>query len=406
MKALIKKITPKFVLSIYHFKLALFGALIYGFPSKKIKVIGATGTKGKSSVCELASKILEEKGYKVAMISSIYFKIGDDIKKNDLKMTMPGRMKIQRFFKKANKAKCDYAILEVTSEGILQHRHRFIDFDAVVLNNLSPEHIDHHGSFENYRAAKGKLFKACKKTHIINNDDENREYFLQFKADKKIKFSINNDSDIKAEIVHEASFDLKGIPFNLNLIGRFNAYNALCAISVAKSQGIDLNTCKTALEKVKGIEGRLEFVQEHPFKIVVDYAHTADSLEKVYKTLQGSKICVLGSCGGGRDKWRRPKLGKIASKYCNKIIITNEDPYDEDPMAIINQIAERAPQAEKILDRRQAISKAIKIANPNDIVIITGKGSEIWMCVEKGKKIPWSDAQIAREELEKMKKGD
>ena len=181
--------------------------------------------------------------------------------------------------------------------------------------------------------------------------------------------------------------------------------NALAAISVAKAYGINLETCRKALEKAKGISGRMEVVSEKPVKIIVDYAHTPEQLEAVYKTFEGKNlICVLGSCGGGRDKWRRPVLGEIAKKYCKEIIITNEDPYDEDPMEIINQIIETAgPRAQKILDRKEAIEKAIKLAKQGDIVIITGKGSEPWMCLENGRKIPWDDRKICQEKLQESK---
>lgn len=421
MKNLIKKFIPSFLLSWYHFLLAFGGAFFYRFPAKKLKVIGITGTKGKSTVIELGEKILEKAGYKVASISSIKFKIGNEEWKNELKMTMPGRFKLQRFLRKAVNRGCQYAILEVTSEGILQYRHKFIDFDAVVFTNLFPEHIERHGSFEKYQEAKGKLFQKCKKTHIINLDDKNSEYFLQFPAEKKFGFSTSGvlSSSIKAENIQElatgVSFEVQGVNFKLNLFGKFNVENALAAICLGLSQGLSLENCKKTLEKIKGISGRMEIVIEKPFKVIVDYAHTPNSLEKVYKIvsrfkIQGSKlVCLLGSCGGGRDKWKRPKLGEIAARYCDEIILTNEDPYDENPLQIINEIEQgilklkaqssKLKTFHKILDRREAINKALSSAKPNDTVIITGKGSEPWLCIEKGKKIPWDDCQIVREEF-------
>jgi len=421
MKSLIKRFTPAFLINWYHLILAFFGALIYRFPSRKLKVIGVTGTGGKSTVVELASKILEEAGYKVASISSIRFRIKDKKWKNELKMTMPGRFKIQRFLRKAVNAGCQYAILEVTSEGILQHRQKFIDFDIAVFTNLSPEHIERHGSFEKYRETKGKLFKQCKKIHILNLDDKNSEYFLQFSA-KKFGFSIYGGQTSFGgltsvigkniqEFPDKISFEIKNTKFTLNFFGKFNVQNALAAICIGLSQGVSLETCKRALEKVEGIPGRMEIVIKEPFTVVVDYAHTPESLRKVYETVKYSishvpcsMICVLGSCGGGRDKWKRPKMGEIAAKYCQEIIVTNEDPYDENPMEIINQVAEGIPgRAKKILDRREAIREAIKLAREGDIVIITGKGSEPWMCVEKGKKISWDDRRIVREEFDKLK---
>jgi len=415
MKELIKKFIPESLLGFYHYLLAVIGVFLYGFPSKKIKVIGVTGTSGKTTVVNLATKILEEAGYKVASLSSIKFKIGNREWENKLKMTMPGRFKIQRFLKQAFKEKCQYFVLEVTSEGIKQFRHKFIDFEVAVFTNLSPEHIEAHKGFENYKEAKLKLFKETKNIHIINSDDENARYFLEIPAKRKILFSLEKEIDsyelkvIKAEDIKEEvfglSFKVKNIDFNLKLLGRFNIYNALAAICIGLSQGVSLEICKKALEKTKGIPGRMEIVIKEPFKIIVDYAHTPEALEKVYKTFENrSLICVLGSCGGGRDKWKRPVLGKIAAKYCKEIIITNEDPYDEDPMKIIDEVAKGADgKAKKILDRRKAIKQALITAQPNDVIIITGKGSEPWICVEKGKKIPWDDRKVVTGEFDRIK---
>jgi UDP-N-acetylmuramoyl-L-alanyl-D-glutamate--2,6-diaminopimelate ligase len=381
--------------------------MIFGFPGllrsrasdgqgKEMKIIGVTGTSGKSTTVDFITRILDENGDKVASISSIRFKIGEKEWENKYKMTMPGRFVIQKFLRQAKNAGCNFVVLEVTSEGIRQFRHKFINFDCAVFTNLTPEHIESHGSFENYRNEKIKLFKAAKNIHVINSDDENSKYFWDIYAKQKIGFSIK---------------DANNFDFKLNLIGDFNVLNALAAISVARVYGIDDATSKRALEKAKGISGRMEVVAQNPVKVIVDYAHTPDQLEAVYKALdsrfrgndEGGLICVLGSCGGGRDKWKRPILGEIAKKYCKEIIITNEDPYDESPMEIINQVAEKAGEtAKKVLDRGEAIETAIKLAKPGEVVIITGKGSEPWMCVGSGRKIPWDDRQIAREALAKI----
>ena len=396
MKNLIKKFIPEPFLNFYHFILAFLGEMIYRFPSKQLKVIGVTGTSGKSTVVEMTAKILEEAGYKVASLSSIKFKIGEKEWQNKLKMTMPGRWEIQKFLRQAVDKDCQYAILEVTSEGIKQYRHKFIDFDAAVLTNLSPEHIEVHGGFEKYKEAKAKLFKATKKIHIINLDDKNAEYFWKIPAETKIGYSINEG--------------VKLLPKNFKLLGRFNLHNAVAATKVGLSQGISLEVCQRALEKVKGIPGRMEIIIKEPFTVIVDYAHTPEELKNVYETIENWKlkignsrmICVLGACGGGRDKWKRPVMGKIASQYCSEVIITNEDPYDEGPMEIIEQIAAGAgDRARKILDRREAIRQALRLARPGDMVVITGKGCEPWLCLAKGKKIPWDDRQVAREEFQR-----
>lgn len=418
-KELIKKFIPLFLLSIYHYKLALLGAFIFGFPGllrsrasdgqgKNMKIIGVTGTSGKSTTVDFICRILEQAhstgsgqaGNKVASISTVRFKIGDKEWKNELKMTMPGRMKVQKFLRQAINEKCQFAVLEVSSEGIRQFRHKFIDFDTAVFTNLSPEHIESHGGFKNYRNEKLKLFKATKNIHVINADDENSKYFLDVPANKKINFSIKDAKNIDLQR-DGLLFKIQNTEFKIPLLGEFNVYNALAAICVAKAYGINLEICKKALEKAKGISGRMEIVAKNP-TIIVDYAHTPEQLEAVYKTFKAQPlICVLGSCGGGRDKWKRSVLGEIAKKYCKEIVVTNEDPYDENPTDIINQVAETAgPEVQKILDRKEAIEVAVKLARPDDVVIITGKGSEPWMCVANGKKIPWDDRQIAVDALQ------
>ena len=400
IKEKIKKFIPSFLLNIYHFKLALLGAFLYGFPgkNKNIKIIGVTGTSGKSTTIDFICRILEKAGFKVASFSSVRFKIGDKEWKNELKMTMPGRMKVQKFLRQAVNEKCQFAVLEITSEGIRQSRHRFIDFDAAVFTNLSPEHVESHGGFENYRNEKLKLFKVAKNIHIMNADDKNAGCFLDIPANKKITFRIKDAQNIKTG--NQIGFEFQNQKFNLNLIGEFNIYNAIAAIFVARAYDINLEVCKEALGKAKAIPGRMEIVAKNPL-VVVDYAHTPEQLESAYKSLkQKSLICVLGSCGGGRDKWKRPVLGEIAKKYCKEIIITNEDPYDENPLDIINEVANTAGnKAQKILDRKEAIKTALSLAKPDEAVIITGKGSESWMCVANGKKIPWDDREIARDVL-------
>ncbi|MEA2113476.1 MAG: UDP-N-acetylmuramoyl-L-alanyl-D-glutamate--2,6-diaminopimelate ligase, partial [Patescibacteria group bacterium] len=386
-----RKIIPQpifnFFQPAYHFLLGALAVFWYGFPSRKLKVIGVTGTNGKSTIVYLTANILEKAEYAVASISSIQFKIKDNIWLNDLKMTMPGRFEIQKFLRRAVKAGCQYAVLEVTSEGIKQHRHRFIGFDTAVLANLTPEHIESHGGFENYKKAKGGLFQALKKSGkaIVNLDDPNAEYFLRFPAGKKWGYAIrpprkegvNVQNLIRAENCkankNGVSFTADDANFNLNLLGEFNIYNSLAAIAVGIAEKISLGKIKLALEEVRGIPGRLEIITKKPFTVIIDYAHTPDALEKVYQTIKksfgGRIIGVLGAAGGGRDKWKRPEMGKIADKYLDKIIITNEDPYDEEPQAIISGITAgiKKKPVEKIIDRKKAIRRALKIARKGDV---------------------------------------
>jgi len=403
IKTLIKKITPRLILSWYYQLLPVLGSLIYRFPSKKLNIIGVTGTNGKSSTVELITSIFQQADIKIASITSIRFQINDKTWKNKLKMTMPGRFKIQKFLRKAVNQGCKYVILEVTSEGIKQHRHKMIDFNTAVFTNLEKEHIESHGSFENYKKAKLELFKLAN-TLIVNLDNEHAEAFLNFNK-KKITYSINQQSDFKGEEIelmpNYSSFEVNNNFIKTSLLGEFNIYNSLAAIAVCMNENIDISIIQKVLENVKTISGRMELVIDKPFKVYVDYAHTPDALESVYKTIkqteQGRMICVLGSCGGGRDKWKREEFGKLSSKYCDEILLTNEDPYDEDPNQIVEDISKHTTKKhKKIIDRKEAIKQAINIANDNDVVIITGKGSEPWMVVKNNKKIPWDDREIVK----------
>jgi len=395
VKKILKKFISAFLIDWYHWILPAIGAVLYRFPSRKMKVIGVAGTDGKTTVTEMISKILEEAGYKIALSNSVRFKIGEEVKINTLRMTMPGRAWLQKFLRQAVDKGSQYAVLEVTSEGIKQYRHKFIDFEVAVLTNLTPEHIEAHGGFENYRAANGKLFQATKNVHIINIDEENVDYCLKFPAKKKYIYGL-----------YQGDINNKDLQYNLKLPGEFNISNALAATGVALSQGISLEICKKALENMEGVPGRMEEVISKPFKVFVDYAVTPAALEKVYQTLKpekGKMICVLGACGGGRDKWKRPVLGEIAVRYCNEVIITNEDPYDDDPKEIIEQIAEGTKgKAKKFLNRREAIKEALKLAKESDLVVITGKGCESSICLARGKKIPWDDREVVREEFKKI----
>jgi len=390
--ASVKKFIPKpvfnFFQPFYHLSLAYLAATAYGFPARKLKIVGVTGTNGKSTVVHLISSILEEAGEKVASVSSLRFRINKKEETNALKMTMPGRFKLQKFLREAIRARCKYAVIEVTSEGIKQLRHTGINFYMAVLTNVTPEHIESHGTFEKYRAAKAELFKKAK-IHVLNGEDPSIDYFLKISVQNRIIYSK------------------KDFPPNirLKLLGDFNLENATAAYHAAKLLEIEFAAIKSALEKIEGVPGRLEFIQKEPFAIVVDYAHTPDALEKVYKTLGENLICVLGSAGGRRDKWKRPEMGKIADKFCKKIILTNEDPYDENPEAILADVEQGIVQKikfQKILDRREAIREAIKSAELGDTVIITGKGAEPWMMLANGQKLSWDDREVVKKELQKM----
>ena len=443
----IKKFIPKsafeFFQPAYHYALAFFGALVYGFPSKKLYVIGVTGTKGKTTTSNLIHHILNSSGQKTGLITTVNIKIGDKEEANKLKQTMLGRFKLQKLLAQMVKEGCAYAVVETSSEGILQFRHKFVDYNAGVFINLSPEHLERHGGFENYRSAKIKLFeKVARKKNgvgIYNLDDENAERFLKPEIKNKWGYGIKNNfqfpmptgrqaisnfqsilkiSDIKLR-ANGSEFSANGVNYKTNLVGEFNIYNCAAAICAALSQSIATEKIQKSLESFKSVPGRMEVIDSKKgFRIIVDYAHEPKSLEEVYKAARdtqigesnGKLVCVLGSAGGGRDKWKRPEMGKIAAGYCDEIILTNEDPYDENPNSILDEIEFGFGKMEngkwkmeknyfKIIDRKEAIKKAISLAKKGDVVVLTGKGGEVWMCVEKGKKIEWNERKIVEEIL-------
>ncbi len=419
----IKKIIPEELFTKlqppYHYTMALLGAILYRFPSRHITVVGITGTKGKSSTVEILTAILDAAGKKTASAGTIRFKIGDKIWNNKYKMTMPGRFFVQKFLRQAVDAQCEYAVIEMTSQGTLQYRHKFIDLDALIFLNLSPEHIEAHGGYENYVAAKLKLAEALQestkknKILVVNADDKESERFLRYTVDTKKTFSLK-DAEPYLFDPYGLYISYRGKNLRSHLQGTFNIYNILAALTYATTQGISPDIAEKGLKELTGIAGRVQKIKlpnDNPqakkqnFNVIVDYAHTVDSLEKVYNVFKDSrKICVLGNTGGGRDTWKRPAMGKVANDNCHHIILTNEDPYDEDPKEIIDQMLPEITSTpyEIIMDRREAIHKAITLAEKGDTVIITGKGTDPYIMGPQGKKIVWSDARVAEEELEKV----
>lgn len=421
----LKRLIPKSIFNklqpAYHYGLALLGALIYRFPSRKLNVVAVTGTKGKSTTAELISAILDESGKKTALTNTIRFKIGNKSRENKYKMTMPGRFFLQKFLREALDSGCEYAVIEMSSEGAKQFRHKFISIDTLVFTNLSPEHIESHGSYEKYREAKLEIARAVlksgkkRKILVANKDDGESGHFIDLSFSEKYTYSLK-DAEPYTSTDHSSMLTFDGITMHSALPGEFNIYNMLSALTYAQSQDIPLKTVKKAFEKYEGARGRMEKItlpNKHPlrkkqnFSVIVDYAHTPDSLEKVYRVFRDKDtICILGNTGGGRDTWKRPEMAKIADQYCGRIILTNEDPYDEDPEKIIQEMKSsiKKHRPEVILDRRQAINTALSKARKDSVVIITGKGSDPYIMEASGKKTPWDDATVVREELEKVLK--
>jgi len=418
----IRRLIPRRLFGIfqrpYHWALAYLAALRYRFPSRKIKVIAVTGTKGKSSTVEILNAILEEAGFKTALSDTIRFKVGDKSWRNLYKMSMPGRFAMQKLIRKAVDEGCQYITIEMTSQGALFHRHRWIEIDTLIFTNLSPEHIKAHGSYEDYVQSKLSIARdmrrSRKKTTIIGNaDDKESDRFLACQADRKITYSVRDFEPYRIR-PDGLDFTMKGRTVRSHLSGLFNLYNITAAVAGASNEGVSTENILSAVEAFHGVPGRVERVRAgQDFEVIVDYAHTSDSLEKLYKVFRpdpsaagrGSKrlIAVLGGTGGGRDSWKRREMGRLADIYCDEVILTDEDPYDEDPAEIIKDVAigivSKKPLV--IMDRREAIREAVERARANDAVLITGKGTDPYIMGPRGSKTPWSDARVAREEIKK-----
>jgi len=413
----LKKIIPAAIFKkaqpYYHYVLAYFGALKYHHPSQEIKVIGITGTKGKSSTTEILARILREDGKKVASLSTIQFQIDGQVSRNLFKMTMPGRFFVQKFLRDAVNAQCEYAILEMTSEGAKQYRQTFIEIDALIFTNLTPEHIESHGSFELYKAAKLSIAQTVADSPkrprflVANVDDEHGADFLDFPVEHTIPYSLQN---LTLYSLHKDSISLviHNVTIRVPLVGLFNVYNTLAAVTLAQALGVSLESMQNSLRDIPAIAGRVELIESpsgahKKVTVVVDYAHTPDSLTQLYQAFPDRyKVGVLGNTGGGRDTWKRPEMGAIAEHYCDEIILTNEDPYDENPLKIVQEMkkgmSDSAP-VEIIMDRKIAIKSAIERAPKDAYVLITGKGTDPYIMGPNGTKQEWSDAEVVKELL-------
>jgi len=389
-------------------------------------VIGVTGTNGKTTTVNLITNILNTAGYKVGMASTINFQIGETRWINDTKQTTLGPFFLQKTLRQMVKAGCKYAVLEISSHSITQSRINGINIDVAVITNVSPEHIEYHGSFNNYLNTKGQLFQKVSKDPrkfgvskilVSNTGDKYFSFFNQFVADKKITYGLKSgivyatDINQKPEGTHFVlHVPNNTIPVDLRLPGEFNVENALAAAAVAISLQVPLEVVKKGLDESATVAGRFEHVNSgQKYSIIVDYAHTPPALENVfslYRRLTPGKLYgVFGATGGGRDKSKRPHMGKVVDKYADYIIVTNDDPYEEDEWGIIDQVSSGINRSEgknfwKIPDRREAIRLALTLAKEGDCVVVAGKGCEEVMML-RGKRIPWNDKIVIKELLER-----
>ena len=451
VKQFIKKHVPKHILDLRHLVYAWYGAVRYGHPSNELFVIGITGTSGKSTTVFLLRTLLEKLGYTVGSLSTIDFHVAGENKLNNKKMTMLGRTQIQKYLREMVTKGCDIAIVETTSEGAVQYRHKFINYDMMVLTNLYPEHIESHGSFEKYKEAKLSIFRHVARYGRKKKNAEALGFQLLTRTNSdyisKIAL-VNGDSVHAPEFLAQGEFDYRfafgtgmrtienldhyfmlagvgatpaGVFFSLDgheittaLYGTHNASNCGIVLSILAILGIEWDRIAAAAHECRNAPGRNEFIpeaEEYRFKVIVDYAFEPKAVEALYSvvtTLSPRRIIhVFGSTGGGRDTSRRFTVGEFVGKHADICIVTDEDPYDDDPLAIMRDVASAVEKKGKIPgkdlflieDRKEAIERAIVMAEPGDIVLVTGKGSEQGMCVAGGEIIPWDDRLVVREAL-------
>jgi UDP-N-acetylmuramoyl-L-alanyl-D-glutamate--2,6-diaminopimelate ligase len=429
---------------VYHGAAARLAAARFGFPSRRLVVVGVTGTAGKSTTVALLSHILNNSGkkFKAGFSSTVEFFDGDERHVNVRGVSMPSGAVLQRSLKSMVEHSCTHAIIECTSEGLAQNRHLGVDFDVAIIGNLTAAHLDAHGSATAYRRAKAKLFEAVsrsarkqfflKKMIGVNFDDYHVAYFLKFKADRKFGIAYAD-----AERAHSAqhdgrevddlfipqrlemnergsTFTLRDVQFELPLPGLFNVYNAAMAIATAAEFGVDLHVAAAALKSFAGIEGRMQEIPNvRGIRVYVDYAPEPVPMQAALETLAagvpsgGRLIHVFGATGGHRDVAKRAEFGEISASLADVIVVTNDDVYDSDPQKIINDIREgishsvRKPEVHVVSDRREAIARAIAIARPRDAVLITGKGNEKFLVLPGNERISWNEPQLVAELLSK-----
>lgn len=390
----------------------------YGYPAKKLKVIAVTGTNGKTTTLCYLNEILKEAGYKTALFTTAVIEINGKSKINDLNATVPTTDQITRFFRDAKKAKVDYTLLEVTSHALDQHKLDGVPIHAAIMTNLTQDHLDYHKTMEAYAEAKGRLFLGKPEFIVLNQDDKWFEFFDQYTAgSQKMTYGMHEDAEAKIDNTHlyrlgsEATvvFDHQTrLDLATALPGMFNVYNMTAAATTAYLLGVATNDIIEGVANLEAVPGRFErVVSGQQFDVVVDYAHTPDALEKFLdatKTITKNRVILVFGATGDRDKGKRPIMGEIASRLADRIILTDEESYNEDPDAIREAVMKGIDDAggsgktTEIADRYEAIKKALSIAKKGDIVAITGMGHEKFRIIN-GKRIPWNDADVVRELL-------
>lgn len=383
----------------------------YDYPAKKMRVIGVTGTNGKTTTTYLIREILKSVGYKVGLIGTIQMMIGEEI--FPMHNTTPNVIDLQNIFMSMLEKNVDYVVMEVSSHALAENRIAGIEFDCAIFTNLTQDHLDYHKTMENYKLTKAKLFEIVSrvgskqnKSAVINIDDAASTEMLNHSACKKITYSADKNSDLQAKNISiradGMNFTVGDMNLNLHITGKFNIYNTLAAIGACLAENISEDKIISALENFKSVPGRFERVFTNTdFTIIVDYAHTPDGVQNVLQTarqITKNKIITVFGCGGDRDKTKRPIMGKIAAELSDIVIVTSDNPRTEDPESILHDIEAGISNKtyETIADRRTAIFRAVEIANSGDVIMILGKGHENYQIL-KDKTIHFDDREIAME---------
>lgn len=407
---------PQVIVDSTRHHIADLAAAFYNYPSKNVKLIGVTGTNGKTTVTHLIQRIVEDAKHRCALIGTLGYKLSGKDSYHDAKHTTPQAPELQKTLEMIYENKIDYVAMEVSSHALEQNRVGGCDFDGAVFTNLTQDHLDYHITMNNYFEAKALLFRGLKPGGfaVINNDDEYAERFKAVVPEgvKIYTYGIKNDADITARdidfSIHGAKFNCKVNnetgSVNLQMNGMFSVYNALAALAAGIAMGFDKDICIKALEETKSVDGRFEIVNKQPL-VIVDYAHTPDGLENVLKaarelTPDGSNLICMFGCGGDRDATKRPKMGKIADEAADIVVVTSDNPRSEDPQLIISDILAgiKTVNTQKVYvepDRRTAISMLKNIAKENDVVVLAGKGHEDYQIL-KNETIHFDDREEAR----------
>ncbi len=378
---------------------ARLSAAFFGHPERKLRIIGVTGTNGKTTSCFIIKSILDSMGYKTGLIGTVKNIVGD--KEYPAVLTTPDCYDLFALFKEMVESGCEFCTMEVSSQALDQRRVEGIHFEASIFTNLTQDHLDYHGSFENYMAAKHMLFENSSLS-VVNVDDEASEYMLSNTEGRKITFSVNNNNcDYSAKNIRIASSGIKYELVSNSDIGRvkfavpgkFSVYNSMGAAVCLIEMGMDFKAVLDGLATCIGVPGRMEVVPaDKPYTVLIDYAHTPDGLENllgcVREITEGKVITVFG-CGGDRDKTKRPIMGNIAAKLSDVAVVTSDNPRSEDPDTIISDILEGiGKHSSKVIvepDRKTAIAKALSIAREGDMVVLAGKGQETYQILASGK---------------------